>query len=334
MSQNYVFKSLKFFKWIGLMPYNIKEGYDGDRNCVVDYKIMTTIILQLTLYWIGIAFAFKQATINNDLISRIINHFQMILNGIALTIVFVTALRKVNVFDGILKRFRLVDEMLGEYGIDEKQRLQISEKHYYTSLKLYTVYMIIYHALNLYNYFQRPMQPFWYYIIVNIPIIFNCGFLLEGFSMITFLKHRCCIMKEIVEGVDLTKSFENKLDYTKEYRKIFGTMNLLIELYEKIDEYFGESLLAIFAAFFTISTVQCYYLYLIVVHYGETGEIDVISTTQLLSMIVTCFIITIGITWICEQLSESFKTIMSNLSKVIKNSAVRKAKFLLFQIVT
>lgn len=328
--ENTLASFIKIFKFLGLMPYTLKKiDYRGNTRSkyVCNRAAYVLITCCLIFYWMGFSAAFVQAKKNMDIISRVINYFQMTMSGIAMTTIFVSKMRNVKTFNLIVTKFYAIDQQLNYLGNCSKNNDNIEFRRFYMGFLVSIVYMVLYNLCSYIIYMQRPVQPLWYYILANIPIIFYSFVLVEAFSLLNFLNTRYHALNAIVVEFNYYDKSSNDFNKNEKLQHIFNAMDKLIELNKRIGEYFGAILLSVFATLFTIATVQSYYIYLTIANFEKLKGLDANSLTHALLMDVTCFILLIGITSMCQKLTDTSKNVINNLSKNIKNTEVGECFF-------
>lgn len=317
---------IKVFKVFGLMPYNTKRSTHPDeknRRYFVRCRIsIITIVIFLILYYVGVIAAFNQFKINTDLISRVINSLQMIMTVIAMTTALVTKIHHIKIFNLIIAKFDAIDKQLNNLGAISKDMHKNEFQKFFVGFLTSFAYMTFYQVCSYIMYINRPVQQLWYHIVANIPIVFYSFALFEAFSMIKFLNKRYLVLNDVVIKFNCYERKSDGSDKSETLQNIFNTINDMIALNKYIGEYYGAILLTTFATVFTIATVQSYFVYLIIANFGQYKGLDTHSLVHALLMDVTCFILLISITSMCQKLLDSSKIIINNLSKNIKKTEV------------
>lgn len=297
--------------------------------CIAPYKMVSIkstsyalnpislIIISIIVifYWIGFYYAWLQSKINTDIMSRIINHFQMTLSGIALTTILITNVKNIEIFNEIVSNFNTIDDQLHDLG-GRRKAYKNEDFKFLITILVSVKFIFIHQIVNILIQEQHPYQPRWYFIVSNTPITFYSVALVGAILMINFLNTRCHILLDIVQ------QFNRKImadDYTRNMKilKFLNTLNVLMQLNNLISRYFGAALLTTFATIFTIATVQSYYIYCAIADFGQFKGFDAFSLIQCVISNMACFMLLIGITSVCEILTNTMKAITNKLSKTI-----------------
>lgn len=311
------------FRFFGTIPYKLLHHQNVlDRHEYIRCRKLTVVIMAtLTIYWIGFIFAFLQGQQNTDLMSRIVNYLQMTIDSIAMTTIFVSALKNISIFNEIAQIFDVINQNLENFQTDDKYFCK--EGSFSLRILMQTmIYLLSYQILNYTLQIQGLYQPIWYFVIINTPMIFYTLSMVSAFLIIYFLKNRCFALRDIImkfnrDRIDVDDDEQNVKNQIQNYLNI---LNNLMKLSNKIDEYFGPMLLTSLSTIFIIASVQSYYIYWTILNiYQYDGFNERALIREVLSC-VTCFILLFGITNICEQLSIAMRAITSNLSKTISRN--------------
>lgn len=322
--QDIFIKYIKVFRFFGIIPYKIYDIQNtmGNEQKFIRCFITTFSILAfLTFYWIGFIFAFLKGRLNVDIISRTINHLQMIMSAIAMTTIFVAAIKNIKIFNAIIfQKFQSIDRDLQKLSGRQKDIYSKDGSVFIITIIVSLIYLFLYQTVNYYIHGEQLYQPIWYYVVTNIPMIFYSMAMVSAFLMIHFLKTRCLVLNEIILRFDQCAIADDEMDMNVKIQNILIVLNHIFKLNDYISKYFGPMLLTTLATIFTIATVQSYYVYWTIVNFNQYEGFSSMSLIQEIMSCVTCFILLLGITNVCEGLSNSMRAITSNLSKIISKT--------------
>lgn len=316
---NIILNYVRFFRFFCIVPYKL-VGTANEPKFTINHVSTAITSFILIFFWIGFYFACIQARMNMDIISRTINYFQMILSGIAMTTVFVASMLNIKIFNSIAEKFCTIDQQLRHLGDGQTYYIKETNKFFLFTI-ISIIFLFTYQIVNYFLYEQRLLQPRWYFIVANTPIIIYSIALIGAILIISFLNTRCHILLEFLKCFN---DNENEIlnDISTRNLKILKFMNILnsiMQLNSLISKYFGSTLLTTFATLFTITTVQSYYIYWTISNFGVGMGFDGNTLVQSILSNLACFGLLIGITSVCENLTITLKAITNNLSKTISN---------------
>lgn len=325
-NEKFILQYLKMFKFFGMIPY-LKSKNDLKYSGVMWIKIRACSTIKITflfLYWIGVGYAFyHSAQLNKDMISRIVNYLQMLSDGLAMTTVFYTVLVKIGIFNAIINKFNKIDYILWILGVTKRDHRAGVQMFFIYNISFW-ICLFSYHIIIFGLFLYRSNVSLWYYIISNIPITIYGIFLFEAFIIIHFLRNRCILLVSRTmkyNEISVSKNFIRNKNLN--LRNIFNTLHEIIELIKLINNFFGFAFFTTFATIFIVTTVQCYYIFIVISYADVFVGFDGYTIAHNLILNCMSWIFLIAMSSICEALSKSLKTLLNSMSHSIKNAEVK-----------
>lgn len=164
---------LCFFKPFGLVPYCTIPKVSGQ---FVLQKFNVLIIMGLlTVYWIAVIKSFFIESTNTDMISKVSNWMQLVINSITITVILLRPILGAKTFKRILSKCEMIDQKLSEFPIKMKNKqLLACIAIAIGSFAFYLIFLVsfdYYVSLIKYRVYTRI-----YWFITNFPmIIYSAG---------------------------------------------------------------------------------------------------------------------------------------------------------------
>ena len=299
---------------------------DSANNSQLRKMAGLTIII---VYWgvaLGLGFWKKQFF---DHISMISNWIQLIANSIAFTSTVYMITFKTTTFQKIVDLFQEIDNQLQDI------RLRVDYSRHLVYSRITVIFFIIIMCCMLGFEFAvtvlaKQMTTPLYWMVCALPLPVFSMSLLQAMFFIYFIKVRCSLVNEELKKLRNTQEIKGtpnsmnilvvqiapKLLGEKEIlHELINITNDLCKLARKINEMYGVFFVASCFAIFSVTAIQLYYCYLILV--SDPNWIFVLP----MNLVLWNLGLIVGLTTICERVSDEGQKILQNsLSMHLKDT--------------
>ncbi|XP_062716257.1 uncharacterized protein LOC134291890 [Aedes albopictus] len=328
---------VKCFRPFGLCP--VKVSYIKGRPKIESNRLLTAVVaFALATVWAALVGSFF-VKYNTPLITGIANHIQFITNVLAVSVTLGVPIFKCTELNGILEDFAVIDEKLSYFSMNLYQpQLKTSFWRCYVVHILFLVVSSSYDAHVMLIIGHDARLWLWFYHIVPF-MLYSLAFLM-AFTKIKWVKIRIQQLNRLIEQYyqyPLLEKIENKfkissvvtmkiedleentIETTEELaigNRILPIVSKTIDLATRLESYNGLLFLFGYLALFCVSTIQVYYCYLYVTLGSPEGGFSINSLALSLVIIAGNLISILALPYICEEVGNESKTLMSYLSKL------------------
>lgn len=272
------------YQLFGVCPtYRVLSN--GTLKLHITNKVFT--VLLLVVYWTGMGFAFARKEYRNNTLSIVSNFIQLILNALAFSVSLVWPLWKYKDYHEIIRQFEKVDRQFNCIDLQTNYRKQmlvlLSATITFLLLMLYTS------GFDFYVSVIRDRVTIAYWTLYSVPLFTYGASLHQAILMIFFIHKRLKIASKLLEFrilplVGQKKKEKNSsslqiLDITicpcgescngrcleiahkESLSKVFPIINDIYLICGRLDDYFGPVFLSSLAALFTVTSIQCFYCF-------------------------------------------------------------------------
>lgn len=266
-------KVKRIYKFFGVAP---RKAFSDSKRGKLQAWFPTLILL--AIYWILLIAAVIARSSNIDLITKISNYIQLLLNGFAFSAVITSTASNRMHFSGILKQFDSIDQQFRSFGshIDYAKHLRV----FYIAIGVFFTVLCVKEAFETYVLVVKyEMCSVLYWITTAIPLVVYSMCLHQA----TFIVYGIVIRCRMVNGLLKKRRFSRKnmqIPFGNVVHPLMtlrgnnggdGTIKVVYQLADKIHElcesvngYFGFTFVASFMAIFAVSSIQTFYCYKIV----------------------------------------------------------------------
>lgn len=196
MAENIFMGILSFFKIFGLVPYwtNSKQS-----NQLVLQKVNVVIMLLILLvYWLAVIQSFWTQTINENMISKVSNWMQLIINALSFTTILLRATLAVKIFKRIHSISEKIDAKLSEFSI-KINRLHLSAI-ICVAVGLFSIYLAFLVSFDCYvNLFKYNISSKIYWTITIFPMIIYSASICYAICLFTCIYFRIQVCNKILK---------------------------------------------------------------------------------------------------------------------------------------
>lgn len=279
-------------------------------------KLFIIAIISIT-YWIGIAFVLERHLTNTDKVSQISNYIQLCVNSIAIACIIGYPYVKIKLFKSILDGFCKIDSKLSyfDYITDLRQ-----------FRKTFMCYCIPIAFNAIYDCFVNyETNPIWYWIVTYTPIIGITFGLVQVNFFIKFVCKRFLKVEHFLDNLLINynslisfkigttaiitglppkaqSNYDNR-DLEEKLKFVYDTIIEIAEVTHKIEDLFGPLLFSTFAAIFTTSAIQGYYICYFLTFYNSLEKPPYTKIIPSILMVVTNSGLMILTANICDNLT-------------------------------
>lgn len=279
------------------------------------------IVISITFaYCTGIVYVLIKHSKNRDNVSQISNYLQLGANSFALIIIIGYPYVKIKKFSIIVEEFYEIDKNFSyhNYAKDLRQfRIQFI---------LCSCVIISSAIYDCYTNCHFSSIPVWYWIVTYFPIIIISYSLFQVNFLIVYLGKRLqfienfiielhttcknsCLLASIASDIQFpnivnVKETNDEIHAEQNMKLIYDGIRQIAQIAESISNIFGLQFFATFAALFTTTNIQTYYVCYITIYYYSFKTPPLQSFfASLLMVISNCILIIITAT-ICENVNK------------------------------
>ncbi|CAO1431173.1 unnamed protein product [Diamesa hyperborea] len=308
---------IECFKIFGVVPLELTT-----QKPIIVQKVYSIIVfLFLTAYWSEVSYSIWFSNPSLNQISVVSNHVQLVINGLAMTVVHVLSIFGVKKMHIIRSKLHKFDVETKEVNLKIKDRkMNLTSTVCISFMALFVIYSTI---LDFYVTIIRYQRcTIFYWIVTLLPSFIYITSLFFAFCLIINTYYRWSMLNDFLCKALLTKTslkiqkinVEPRKDSSSSIARVFYLINDLTDLTNCIGRFFGPIFLATFTAFFVISTIQIFYCYVLLTSVtneskGYSGwTLAISSNTVIFNIIMVLTIITI-----CEGMSYQVLTFFTFL---------------------
>lgn len=249
-----------FYQCLGVAPSRLSLSQSAS-SPVVPWLVPSFTVI---IYWVALIYSLITKDTNTDLISTVSNYIQILLNALAFSVIILVTPSKTQAFKGIMEEIDKIDDEFRGLGntIPERQQRMVF------SVGL-GVFCLITIAVNFYDIIWTR-APILYWIVHAIPPVIYGLCLQQAIFIVYCTLVRCrmvndlLVKRKIVRKVVVPKTNQPspvqrvKGDVIKTvYQLTSGIHNLC----DRINSFFGPSLLLSLMAMFAVTSIQVFYCY-------------------------------------------------------------------------
>ncbi|KAL1402679.1 hypothetical protein pipiens_019672 [Culex pipiens pipiens] len=329
---------IKCFRQFGL--YTVRIRYvKGHPRFEASRVLVVIAVLILLSSWVVLVVSFF-LQYRTPVVTGVANHIQFITNVLALTASLGIAIFKGNELNGILQDFCVIDDELSYFSVRlPHKQLKKGFLRFYV---IHVVFLIV--SILFDGYVMLIMStetPIWLWFFHLLPFTLYSLAFMNAFMMIRWVKLRINLLNTLIDQyhcypmfnemghnnfklttIILMNGGEDHLapkDAVEEptiSTRILTIVSRTIDLATRLESYNGLLFLFGYLALFCVTTIQVYYCYLHVAIGSTSKGFSGVSLALSVLIIVGNMIATLAIPYICEQVGDEFKTLMSYLSKL------------------
>lgn len=275
------------------------------------FKLLVIGIISIT-YWIGIGFVLERHLTNKDKVSQISNYIQLCVNSIAITCIIGYPYFKISLFKSMLDGFYKIDSKLSylDYLADLRQ-----------FRKVFMCYCVPIVLITIYDCFVNyETNPIWYWIVTYTPIIGITFGLVQVNFFIKFICKRFIKVENFLDELlikynsrvnyknnvtaditGLTKSDFDNRELEEKLKFVYDTIIEIAEVTHKIEDLFGPLFFSTFAAIFSTTAIQGYYICFFLTFYTKLEEPSYRNIIPSVSMVIANAALIIVTANICDN---------------------------------
>lgn len=294
------------------------------------------IKIVLFIYWIGVFSSFVLYKPHEDVLTKISNNLQLILNTCALTVCLVNSMLKNNVYIQILKCLKQFDSNISILGL----KLEYKKTNYrhilgFIAIVIYLVYLITYDILisiYVHGYILIP-----YFIITRFSKIIYYLAMFKVMCLLHSINRRFRLINKILKAEQIEEKhsiveniqIQRGLSKKENFPQILFIMDYMKDLCLAVNLYYGSLFLMCFITMFVVSAIQLYYCYSLIIEI----YLDLYSLILSINMICINFFFVIGISTLCQQITDKVKLLiifLHDLHFLLFHPRSQKEPFILY----
>ncbi|KAL1401919.1 hypothetical protein pipiens_001915 [Culex pipiens pipiens] len=319
---------LKCFRQFGLSTVQV-TAVKGQPKFVTSRGLVVLVAFVLVVTWAALVGSFF-LQYNTAMITGIANHIQFITNVVALTAALVVPMFKVEELNEMLVDFCVIDAELNYFNVKLPHW-----QHKSSFMRCYVVhllFLIITASFDGYVLLIMSKEtPLWLWFFHLLPFALYSLAFMNAFTMIRWVKIRIQHVNMLIEQYQKFPLFDevgrskfrltsvvmmNGVEESSINNRILMIVSRTIDLATRLESYNGLLFLFGYLALFCVTTIQVYYCYLHV-FVGISGQgFSVYSFVLSLVIIVGNLVAILSIPYICEQVGNESKKLLSYLSKL------------------
>ncbi|XP_055591220.1 uncharacterized protein LOC129743264 [Uranotaenia lowii] len=329
---------VKCFRQFGLCPVRIEQVRGKPRFEMSRFLVVAVVFILLST-WVALVASFF-LKFKTPMITGIANHIQFITNAMALTATLAVPIFKYNDLNGIFEDFNVIDDELNYFNVKLYQsQLKCSFLKCYIVHVLFLIMSTIYDA-HVMLILGRGTQ-LWLWFFHLLPFILYSLAFMQAFTMIKWVKIRIQHLNSLIEQYyrypPLDRIGNNKfkvsslvtltLDVEKSEttetceelavnNRILTIVSKTIDLASRLESYNGLIFLFGYLALFSVTTIQVYFCYLFMLINKPEQGFSINTFGLSLTIIIGNLVAILALPYICEQVGNESKTLMSYLSKL------------------
>lgn len=270
----------------------------------------------LFVYWIGVFSSFVLYNRQQDVLTKLSNNLQLMLNTCALTVCLVNSVLKNNVYNQILKCLKQYDSNISILGLN----LEYKKSNYchiltFIAIVIYLVYMVAYDIFISIYVQEYILVP--YFIITRFSRIIYYLAMCKVMCLLHSINWRFRLINKILksEQVEEKHSYvvnivmQRGLSKEENIPQIFFIMDYMKDLCLAVNLYYGSLFLMCFLTMFVVSAIQLYYCYTLVIE----DYLDIYSLILSINIICINFFFVIGISTLCQKITDKVEFFCSFL---------------------
>lgn len=265
----------------------------------------------LFIYWIGVFSSFILYNRQQDVLTKISNNLQLILNTCALTVCLVNPVLKNNVYIQILKCLKQYDANISILGLKlEYKKTNFRHILAFFAIVIYLVYLVTYDifiSIYVHEYILIP-----YFIITRFSKIIYYLAMFKVMCLLHSINRRFRLINKILKAEQLEEKcsknvgnieVQRGLSKKENFPQILFVMDYMKDLCLAVNLYYGSLFLMCFITMFVVSAIQLYYCYTLIIEI----HLDIYSLILSINIICINFFFVIGISTLCQQITDKVK---------------------------
>lgn len=266
-------------------------------------KNITTIFL--FFYWISVISSFILYNEKGDILTKISNNLQLILNTCALTVCLINSVLRNNVYNLILKCLKQFDSSIASLGLNvEFKKTNTRHISAFVGIGIYLVYLVLYDifvSIYVHKYILLP-----YFIISRFSRIIYYIALCKVMCLLHSINWRFRLINKILKAEQLEEKHSSvvyvhsNLSKKENIPKIFYIIDYMKDLCLTVNLNYGSLFLMSFITMFVVSAIQLYYCYSLIIE----ANMDIYSLLLSINIVLINFFFVIGISSFCQQITE------------------------------
>ena len=263
------------YQCVGVAPMGYALKLKSPGQLLHKIQAWLPVLVVLVLFWGTLVYSLVNHDSTSDLISVMSNIIQMLLNGVAFSVVIVSAVYKREAFLGILEEFDRIDHQFTSFGIFINYKKQ--RRVFYVAL---LIFGLVTSGVNVYEiYVTESLQGitrFLYWVSHALPSIIYGICMEQAIFLIYCVLIRC---EMVIDLLQRRRSSQRHFVVSKDHatnspsmamvvrgndetiKNVYQLIDGIHELCEKVNKFFGLSFLATLLAMFAVTSIQAFYCY-------------------------------------------------------------------------
>uniref|UniRef100_A0A3F2ZDD9 Gustatory receptor n=1 Tax=Lutzomyia longipalpis TaxID=7200 RepID=A0A3F2ZDD9_LUTLO len=291
------------YRFLLLLPMSRDSGKSFLRSRSLTFINSSCVIY----YWIGFIVSLSTQDIKTNLISKTSNAIQLLVNALGFTVVILNPCIRFSCFQEILVHIQTLEVRLLTNGIFFKDgKIRRNALIFFIIPTIFLLYILIFDSILTFKvqktlgilYWIISIIPFNFILFTNIQL---CLFLL----LIRTILKRCTEILARELYTPPAKVFVGSSERRQPtlIPGIFYILTDVIDLSELVNTYFGPIFLITFSSIFVTSSIQLYYIYIVLTAVDDESPWDnlkIFSFVGSINIVFPNLILCITVTWLCQ----------------------------------
>lgn len=309
----------RIYKIFRVVPISVVRLKNGQLRINEISRITCAGIL--LLYWIGVGYSFTRTGLINNSVSIVSNCIQLLLNAVSFSVVILNPMLRYRDYYELMVGLNNIEDMF----IALKHRFAYirNRRIFYMSITGILIFLLYNAIFNFYVNVVRYETPVPYWALYSIPLFFYT----IATHHVIFLV--ICIHQRLKAALDLLRIQTNAYNTKAESKsdaivcleeetiasldQLYYTLKDIYVLCVKFNKYVGPVTLSVLGCLFTVTAVQSFYFFNIIMDFDEARHKTVWNLISSGNLIVINLTLVLGLCYSAELIAEDTDNILANI---------------------